>query len=199
VPGDKLQLSANNRSVQVGPVTDHGNGTYTALLTSSNMPTTVSVIATDTSVNPPISGEASLTETSAPSLLAKTTMQWSFFFAPKYSKVLSLLVNGAPIGSEIQMFCHGRGCPFKRWFEAIVGHARCKRHAHRHCLPRNTYDLSAPLRGKRLRPHARLVVEITQRGWIGKYYSFQVRSRKAPKIQISCVAPQGTTPGQGCS
>jgi adhesin/invasin len=199
IAGERLLLSADNPRVHIGTVTDHGNGTYTAVVTSSNMPATVSVVATDTAVSPAISGEASLSEVPAPSLIARTTMQWSFYFAPRYTKVLSLMVNGAQIGSEIQMFCSGHGCPFKRWFEAIVGHRACKRHSHRRCLPAGTYDLSAPLRGRHLRPGAHLVVEITRVGWIGKYYSFTIRSARPPKIRISCVAPQGSTPGQGCS
>ena len=45
---------------------------------------------------------------------------------------------------------------------------------------------------------AQITVNIAKPGWVGKTYLFTTRADRAPRIQISCVAPGASKPGQGC-
>jgi len=50
----------------------------------------------------------------------------------------------------------------------------------------------------RLKLGTQITVETVRPNWVGGYYRFTVRSRRAPRIEISCLAPGGSIPGQGC-
>lgn len=126
-----------------------------------------------------------------------STMQWTFYYTPTYTKVLALVVNGAS-GATVLVKCQGRGCPFAKRTGAVTRSRRCGRGGKSRCTASGTIDLGAGFRKRRLDPGARITVMITRPGWIGKYYLFTVRARQAPGIRIACLAPGGTRPGVGC-
>jgi hypothetical protein len=127
-------------------------------------------------------------------------MQWSFHYTPAYTKVLVLVVNGAPIGSTVVVTCHGSGCPFARRSTAITKAKRCARKGKHRCaaLPPGKRDLKASFGTHALRRGATITVKVVRPGWIGKYYQFTMRARRPPSIEIKCLAPGGTRPGVGC-
>ena len=127
-----------------------------------------------------------------------STMQWSFYHTPTYTRVLGLVVNGASPGGTILIGCHGRGCPFAKRATAITKSRRCGPGGTRRCPTHGTINLAPALENHRFRVGARINVDIIRPGWIGKYYMFTIRSRQGPKIQIACLAPGGTRPGVGC-
>ncbi len=127
-----------------------------------------------------------------------STMQWTFYHTPRYTKVLALVVNGASPGATILVKCHGRGCPFVKRAHAVRRTTRCGPKGKRRCPTHGTIDLTPVLRNHRLHVGARINIDIVRRGWIGKYYMFTVRSGRGPRIQTSCLAPGGTRPGVGC-
>jgi hypothetical protein len=128
------------------------------------------------------------------------TMQWSFFYAPAYAKVLSLLVHGAPAGAAIHLGCRGAGCPFQNQTTRIVKHASCHRTASHRCgtSAPGTVQLAASFRHRALRVGARITVAIVQRQAVGKYYRFTFRARRGPLVTISCLAPGALRPGKAC-
>jgi len=63
VAGDQVSFASSDSGETIGPVTDQGNGTYTATVTSSTTPGVVTITATDGSVSPSVSGQATLTQT----------------------------------------------------------------------------------------------------------------------------------------
>ncbi len=63
VPGDHLAFSSTDPGERISAVTDHGDGTYSAQITSSTSAGTPTLTAIDTSVSPPVSGDATLTQT----------------------------------------------------------------------------------------------------------------------------------------
>jgi hypothetical protein len=67
--GEHVTFSSSDGAVGIGSVTDRGDGTYTATITSSTTAGAVTIKATDTSVSPNVVGQATLTQTprSAPS------------------------------------------------------------------------------------------------------------------------------------
>ncbi len=66
VPGGSVAFSASDSAETIGPVTDKGNGVFTATITSSKTVHQVTVTATDTSVSPHVSGRGTLTQTIGP-------------------------------------------------------------------------------------------------------------------------------------
>src|SRR5207253_1989602 len=42
------------------------------------------------------------------------TMQWAFYFTPKYTLVRNLVVNGVSPGAKVVVRCQGHGCPFAK-------------------------------------------------------------------------------------
>jgi hypothetical protein len=66
VPGDLLEFSASDPGVEIGEVSDHGDGTYTVPMTSSTRAGAVSITATDTWPSPSVSGAATLTQVPGP-------------------------------------------------------------------------------------------------------------------------------------
>jgi Bacterial Ig-like domain (group 3) len=114
------------------------------------------------------------------------TMQWAFYFTPRYTTVRNLVVNGAP-GSKVVVTCRGHGCPFASRLASLTHGKRCGRKAKRSCLVPGTLDLSPSFAGSRLGVGARITVRIIRPGWIGKSYRFTVRARRGPRVQIGSL------------
>jgi Bacterial Ig-like domain (group 3) len=127
-----------------------------------------------------------------------STMQWTFAYTPTYTKVLALVVNGVPVGATVLIKCNGRGCPYARHATYVFAKSRCGKRGKRMCSGDPRIDLRSGFRRHRLRPGAKITVVISRHGWIGKYYAFVIRARRAPQIQISCLAPGRARPGMGC-
>jgi hypothetical protein len=66
VPGDEIVFESTDPEQKIGPVTDHGDGTYTARITASNVPGTSVVYAYDETVLAEVFGLAELTQTAVP-------------------------------------------------------------------------------------------------------------------------------------
>ena len=130
-----------------------------------------------------------------------STMQWTFLFTPSYTKVLALVVNSAPFGSRVVIQCKGGGCPFHKRSLPIHRPKPCHRTAKHKCSPSPktaTVHLLARFRGDHLQVGARIMIKVVRARWIGKYYGFVMRARRAPKIRVACLAPGSSRPGVGC-
>jgi Bacterial Ig-like domain (group 3) len=129
-----------------------------------------------------------------------STMQWSFFYAPKYSRVLDLRVSSAPVGATIHVGCQGGGCPFRDQATKIVRHTGCRSRSGHRCSTVSAGIVQlAPAFGKRhLHVGAQVSIAIVQPRWVGKYYRFTFRARRGPSVQVSCLAPGAIRPGKSC-
>ena len=199
ISGNPINVFVSDNRVRAGPVLDYGSGVHTVVLTSSNVPATVTVTATDASQSPPVSASTTLAEVPAPSLMDLAKMQWSFYFTPRYTLVRTLALKGPTGGGMITIRCHGGGCPFV----TRNGQLALSRHCvtmgkQRRCITTVNYNVARSFRGRRLRAGALVVIKVMRRGWIGKYYAFKIRSGRGPQLQISCLPPGGTKPGVGC-
>ncbi|HEY5430937.1 MAG TPA: Ig-like domain repeat protein [Solirubrobacteraceae bacterium] len=116
--------------------------------------------------------------------LVGSTLQWTFFYHPTYTTVLMLKAFAIGKGTTMVVTCHGKGCPYKTM--------------HRKGPVRHVLSLVPRSHRPHLRAGARITVRLTHRHWVGKYYSFTVRKRRAPLIKVSCLAPGKSTPGVGC-
>jgi hypothetical protein len=63
---DQLAISSTDPAQHVGPVVNHGDGTYSAQIVSSTTPGNSTITATDTSVSPGLSGSATLHQDAVP-------------------------------------------------------------------------------------------------------------------------------------
>jgi hypothetical protein len=124
-------------------------------------------------------------------------MLWTFAFKPTYTRVLSLVVNGASL-TTVLVECQGRGCPYTKRTAFVPTTRPCGKKHRRRCPTYGTLDLTPGLQKHRLSVGTKLSVAITRSGWIGKYYSFTVRGGRRPLIQITCLAPGGTAPTGSC-
>jgi Bacterial Ig-like domain (group 3) len=127
-----------------------------------------------------------------------STMQWAFFYTPSYTKVRNLVVNGVSSGATVLVKCHGQGCPFVKRATPLTKHVLCGKKTPGMCLAAGTFLITPGFARHRLGVGSRITIEIVRPSWVGKFYSFTIRSRRGPRIQIGCLAPGGGVPGQGC-
>jgi predicted extracellular nuclease len=73
VTSNTVSFSSSDPGVTFGPVTADANGDYSATLTSSKVAGPVTITATDSSVTPSVSGQATLTETAVATTPVTTT------------------------------------------------------------------------------------------------------------------------------
>ena len=126
------------------------------------------------------------------------TMQWTFAYARRYTKVDTLSVNWVSSNSTVLLKCHGRGCPFATHTSRVAKPKRCGNKGKPKCPIGGSINLAAPFQKDPLHPRATIIVMIRRSGWVGKYYKFTIRAGNQPTIQISCLAPNRTRPGVGC-
>jgi hypothetical protein len=126
-----------------------------------------------------------------------STMQWNFYYTPKYTLVRNLVVSGASPGTTVLVKCHGHGCPFAQHATLLSSTARCRPKV-RACLTAGHFNLTHGFAGRRLAIGARITVSIVRPNWVGKTYWFTVRGRRGPRVQIGCLAPGGSALGVGC-
>jgi hypothetical protein len=127
-----------------------------------------------------------------------STMQWAFYYTPSYTQVRTLVVNGVLPGATVLVKCHGKGCPFAHHSTLLGKRARCGKKKNGMCSAYGSFLITPGFASHHLGVGSRITVEIIRASWVGKLYSFTVRSRQGPRIQIGCLAPGGSVPGRGC-
>jgi Invasin, domain 3 len=203
VPTDAVAFSSTDPLEKVLGVTDEGNGTYRALIMSSNTPGEAVITATDTSANLSVSSElnqsdsSSLNQTITGSLLSLVSAEWTFHYTSTYTMVRSLVVIGVPVGSNLLVGCHGRGCPFTNRLIVIGAGSGCAGNG-ASCGTDRTIDLTREFHRSHLHAQTRVTVVVTRPQWIGKYYVFTTRASRPPVVRLACLAPGETRPGAGC-
>jgi Invasin, domain 3 len=196
VAADTVVFSSSDPGEAVLAAANTGNGTYRALIRSSTTPGEVAITATDTESNMSVSSE--LRQTVGGNLLSFVTMQWTFHYALAYTKIFSLVINGAPPGASVLVGCHGRGCPFNRRLTLIGETRRCGPKGKRGCASGGAIDLAPEFRQRRLGVGTRITVAVTRPDWIGKFYTFTTRAGFPPRVHVTCLPPGETSPGTAC-
>lgn len=124
-----------------------------------------------------------------------SSMTWKFGWALRFTIVESLVVHGVPQGGWIEVSCRGPKCPFAHKRLMVKGIARARRcHAHR-CVAKmrsvDEIELQSLFGARRLRPGARISVSVIKQGWIGKSFTFAMRTNAPPKVAIECLVAGG--------
>jgi len=123
---------------------------------------------------------------------------WVFLFTPTYTRVLGLTVGGLYEGSDVLVGCRGKGCPFRSEDFPVLRPKKCSPSVPATSCPPNNFFLTKYFAGRRLAVGAQITILISHPSYIGKYYSFTVRARQKPAVQIACLAPDSSQPGVGC-
>ena len=127
-----------------------------------------------------------------------STMQWQFYYTPRYTIVRALVVTGVSRGATVVVRCHGHGCPFASHTTVLPTGKKCARKAGSMCFTAGSFNVTPAFAGRQLKVGARITVNIVRPNWVGKSYGFVVRSRRGPTIQIGCLAPDGSGSAVGC-
>lgn len=115
-----------------------------------------------------------------------TTIRYSVRVFERYSKFVALTAkSGVPAGATIRIRCTGVGCPVK------VKRIKQKKAVRAVSLLRYLGRKA----GKRtvqakLRPGARIEIDVTAPNAIGRYVRLTMRARKLPASKAGCLAPR---------
>jgi invasin-like protein len=86
--GDEMTFSSSDPGERIGAVTDNGDGTYSARITSSTTPGIATITAVDESVEPEALGTARLTQTTVPAALPSATLPQPLSSTPPVVRLL---------------------------------------------------------------------------------------------------------------
>jgi hypothetical protein len=140
----------------------------------------------------------------APGLSPSPTMKWVFAPAKSSTTIKAMSIARVPAPASVKVLCSGKGCPFRSRSLKHATQQHCTgKGKHRRCKPASTkpYGLSLGglFHGRHLGVGAKVTVEVSQSGRIGKAFVFTFRASRQPKSVTACLAPGSTTPGSGCS
>jgi hypothetical protein len=98
-------------------------------------------------------------------------------FARRYTAVQALVVRNAPAGARVSATCKGGGCPFTGTKRVSVK---------RDLAPTSLLRF---FHGAKLRAGARLTVQITAKGFVGRTYAYRIKLGNLPALTTTCRNP----------
>ena len=145
----------------------------------------------------------SATAVSSPSPVIGSTVEseveWSFAWGRSYTIVESLGLHAVTSGAHVEVVCRGAKCPFQVADITPVAHSsgchtrRCDQTHGNDSGPEA--DLAHLFKGRHLRPGTVIIVRVTKPGWVGRSYTFTVRTNERPSHpRPTCLAPDSTQP-----
>jgi Bacterial Ig-like domain (group 3) len=141
-----------------------------------------------------------LVQPQAPRGVVAAAMYWSFGYSLHSTQIKSLNATGLSAGMRIALTCRGGGCPFATQAVTVVAHGKCSKAAKaRGCVAAPSFNLASMFHRAHLHVGTQVIVAVTHRAWLGKYYRFTIRAGRKPLAEVSCLAVNGTRPGVGCS
>lgn len=156
---------------------------------------------TPTTTTSPTDPVVPVTSTKTPKLVGRltATMLWTFRYAPSFTQIMALAVEGPALDSTITTRCSGKGCPFPVHRVRVRKLKRCRAKATGACGAPREVNLEWEFDGHSLHVGSRITITIRRARDVGKYYRFIIRRRRAPSVMISCLAPGSNKPGKSCT
>ena len=99
---------------------------------------------------------------------AKLNTFWKLY--GKRTKVQTLTVSNAPLGSKVTISCQGRGCKFRKVSST---------------MSRPTLKLAVRFKGRKLPARTVITVVVSKDGWVSKSFRYTTRAGKFPKLTLS--------------
>lgn len=139
----------------------------------------------------------------APGLNPSPTMKWKFAPGKTSTTIKAMSITGVPAAASVEVLCNGKGCQFGSRSVKHTARQQCTgKGKHRTCKTAKAKPYGLSLGGLFHRRHlsvgAKVTVEASQPGRIGKAYVFTFRASRQPKSVTACLAPGSTNPGSGC-
>jgi opacity protein-like surface antigen len=125
-------------------------------------------------------GDASFPRLSPTSSIAVT-------FGRNFTKILTLAIGGAPVGTTIDVTCASkkRGCTFRSKRMSVTSPT--------------AFSLVKLFKKAKLRPKAVITITVARPGFIGRVFTFTVRNRQSPKRKTLCLPPGASKPQATCA
>jgi streptogramin lyase len=149
---------------------------------------------------PQPTGLMPLQRTPSPSVVG-AAMTWRFAWSHTYTIVKSLSIHSLLPGDVIEVVCRGHGCPSRPTRVTAATQADCQRHR---CpklgmlTPGGQLSLHPLFNRQRLRVGVHISVTVMRGDWIGKTFTFVVRSARAPRVTVSCMTPSSQAADNSC-
>jgi len=203
VPSGSVQFLDNGQPIASCAAQPLSNGGATCTITygSPGMHSITARYAGDLNFTSETSSTKTITVVKPPPrVLGKITAmtQWSFYYTPTYTRVLVLLVKDASVKAIVTVKCHGRGCPYAARTLKVPQTRRCGADGRGACTT-GTVNVARTFNGHHLSVGTKVTIVVSRRQWVAKYYTFTIRAGRGPRTQVSCLAPDHTQPGVGCS
>jgi hypothetical protein len=130
-------------------------------------------------------------------------IDWGFGRRGARTRVRLLNIRHLPSGAQVDVWCHGKGCPFAHLkVPPGSGVPRMKCDNHHLCHGGGDADSEVRLAGlfgeHRLTPGVRLRLTVTHAGWIGEAFYFVSRARHGPTYTTGCLAQDSTGTSMTC-
>jgi hypothetical protein len=101
----------------------------------------------------------------------------------RYTTLMRLVISKIPVGASVIILCHGGGCPFaRRAFRPSDGSVHAGPAFARH----------------KLKPQAKVTIEVTAPGCVGEVEVLTVRVRRRPSVTRTCL-PAGRVRPTACA
>ena len=120
-----------------------------------------------------------------PLTVLSSTISNHFLAFRKYTKVDRLAVNDLPAGARVRVQCKAKkkkqqkkGCPYKSRTVTTT-------------FPRAKLNVLKPFRKKKMPKGLKITITITAPGFIGKQFTYTMRSPKSPRSRRLCIPPGG--------
>ena len=129
------------------------------------------------------------------------TMTWRFAWSHAYTVVRALAIHSLAPGDLVEVACRGHGCPARQFRFIISTRDSCHRSKCENpglLGPGGQLALRRLFDQRHLRVGATVSLTIRRNGWIGKSFTFVVRSAHAPRVTVSCLTSSSQSTDNSC-
>ncbi|HTA34480.1 MAG TPA: Ig-like domain-containing protein [Solirubrobacteraceae bacterium] len=162
----------------------HGESTLTTLFETAGWHTVQLQITDADGMSSTVAEKIAVATAAVPLMQPFPVVRMAGSFTASGARI-SLLAALAPVGANVRITCHGKGCPTKsQGFVAAAG-AKSKS---------GTVQITFKRFERFLRSGVMMEIWISKHGQIGKFTRFVIRRDKSPTRVDECLNPAGTVP-----
>lgn len=162
----------------------HGESTLTTLFSTPGFHTVQLQVTDADGMSSTVAEKVAVATATVPLMQPFPVVRMAGSFTASGARI-SLLAALAPVGANVTITCHGKGCPAKS--QAFVAAAGAKTKS-------GTVQITFKRFQRFLRSGVVMEIWISKHGQIGKFTRFVIRRDKSPTRVDECLNPAGTVP-----
>ena len=162
----------------------HGESTLTTLFSTPGFHTVELQVTDADGMSSTVAEKGAVASATVPLMQPFPVVRMAGSFTASGARI-SLLAALAPVGANVTITCHGKGCPAKS--QAFVAAAGAKTKS-------GTVQITFKRFQRFLRSGVVMEIWISKHGQIGKFTRFVIRRDKSPTRVDECLNPAGTVP-----